>query len=267
MYSQPRALVCTLALGALLSAGCGTPQSAVGPTSTLDRVATDVAVAQAVAATLTAAVPTSEVAPTEQATPPGADPPTPTVAVATLAPVASQATANTPPPPTDIPAQPTDAPPAPTDTPLPTRVVLQIFPPTGDTSQIGGGFVLPGDAQAAQSEPLDAVTFSGAMWFRTVAYELGQGEDDGANIAQVAFTIADDTAGGIVHERVERNAGYCVFGGGEPDCALWDFAAHDNTWPDGQHTLDPSHTYRAQALVTTKSGSETLWFFTFSVQP
>ena len=58
------------------------------------------------------------------------------------------------------------------------------------------------------------------------------GSTDGAGIESVTFIIRDET-GKKVHERTERNAGYCVFGGGEPDCTVWRFSEHGDKWPGG----------------------------------
>lgn len=55
--------------------------------------------------------------------------------------------------------------------------------------------------------------FHNEVFFRL---EVRNGSSDGDGIESVTFKIRDDD--GPVHERTERQAGYCVFGGGEPNC-------------------------------------------------
>ena len=54
---------------------------------------------------------------------------------------------------------------------------------------------------------------------------------DGKGISHVDFAVFD--GGNQVHKRTEQNAGYCIFGGGEPHCNLWPVEGDAYKWPDG----------------------------------
>ena len=83
------------------------------------------------------------------------------------------------------------------------------------------------------------MVFGDRIVFQAEVFDENVGQTDGAGIESVTFTIRDET-GEKVHERTERNAGYCVFGGGEPDCTVWRFSEHGDKWPDGA-SLNPGH--------------------------
>lgn len=95
----------------------------------------------------------------------------------------------------------------------------------------------------------------GALAFRVRAFDSTVGERDGAGIANVDLIIidADDNE---VYRRRENNAGYCAFGGGEPNCNVYVFAEHDNAWPSGEPIRDGEN-YRLRAEVHAKDGSST----------
>ncbi|MBC8077898.1 MAG: hypothetical protein H7Y32_17610, partial [Chloroflexales bacterium] len=219
-------------------AGCGpladVPTAATAQaTAAGDTVATQVAIAQAVAATLTAVVlaapsPTTETA--QEATPE-----LPTITVAVDGPTAA------PPPPTVAPIDTAVPPPTVFPTNDPELPIPIAYAPGGNADNVLGGIVVPDDARiTSYSEGNDLeVSFKSSVWFRILAYvPSGDGNDkDGAGIKEVRVAIVGPVAGGendIVHERTEMNAAYCVFGGGEPDCSVWDFAANDNKWPGGE---------------------------------
>jgi hypothetical protein len=60
---------------------------------------------------------------------------------------------------------------------------------------------------------------------------------------------------GQVHQRTEQTAGYCAFGGGEPDCNIWDFAEQGNQWPNGD-SIEPGD-YSLRATVYAEDGNST----------
>jgi len=72
-----------------------------------------------------------------------------------------------------------------------------------------------------------------SLWFRVYAHEPVSSKVDGQNIDSVEFTITDSN-NVQVHYRKEKTAGYCAFGGGEPNCVVLDFAKNNYTWPDGK---------------------------------
>ena len=93
----------------------------------------------------------------------------------------------------------------------------------------GRNLLLPGFASYEVTTPM---VFRDTIVFRAEVFDRNAGETDGAGIENVTFTIRDET-GQKVHERTERNAGYCAFGGGEPDCTVWRFSEHGDKWPGG----------------------------------
>ncbi|HEY4691689.1 MAG TPA: hypothetical protein VIK33_20440 [Anaerolineae bacterium] len=202
------------------------------PTPEPDLVATRVFIEQAAAATLTAAAP----------------PPSPTVAN-TPAPLA-----DTPPPPTDAPIRPTA-----------TLSVFANVPVDGDNGDLLGEVVIPGSVPPAP----DPLVFTTQIVFRVLAHDPQAGNDDGAGIDSVDFTILQINSDGseeVVHTRTERNAGYCAFGGGEPECDVWVFADHANTWPSGQPVQNGP--YRAEMSIHPQDPNRqgASWRFTFDVQ-
>jgi hypothetical protein len=74
--------------------------------------------------------------------------------------------------------------------------------------------------------------------YRVYALDNRVGTYDGDGILSVRFTIFD--ANGQVYFREERTAGYCIFGGGEPNCNVWPSDAQGVfTWGDGGAAVEP----------------------------
>jgi len=115
---------------------------------------------------------------------------------------------------------------APTATPAPSTVVARIVQPSGRS-------------------PFRAAT---ELVFRVVAYDPSAGDNDGDGIDRVEMRVLDPD-GRVVHERTERTAGYCLFGGGEPDCTVWQFARNNYRWPDGAPIASGLHTLQATAYA------------------
>lgn len=100
-----------------------------------------------------------------------------------------------------------------------------------------------------------ATDVRGALAFRVRTFDRTVGERDGAGIANVDLIILD-ADGNEVYRRRESTAGYCAFGGGEPNCNVYVFADHDNAWPSGEPIRDGEN-YRLRAEVHAKDGSST----------
>jgi hypothetical protein len=77
------------------------------------------------------------------------------------------------------------------------------------------------------------VVFLPDAFIRMRVHDSQRGDSDGDGIVQVEFRVADAN-GDTLHERTERTAGYCIFGGGEPDCNPWTFEEGVYKWPGGQ---------------------------------
>ena len=107
----------------------------------------------------------------------------------------------------------------------------------------------PPTLRLAQVGPdsLDA-TVTQALVFQVEAFDPGAGSYDGAGIDRVEMAILDES-GQVVHQQTERHAGYCAFGGGDPDCNVWDFQAQGRRWPDGTPIQPGRYTLRATAFT------------------
>ena len=267
MKGKRSILLIALALLGLLVAACGGSAAPAG--SEPDRVATRVAEELAVAATLTAAVPPPTAEPTSA--PALSDvPPTDAPVEATRPPADTSA-----PPPTDTPVPPpADTPLAPSDTPpppTPTPILIAVLPVDGGGKEAlnirssnpvmdGRNLAFPGYAQSEVSEPM---VFRDRMVFRAEVFDANVGTVDGDGIDNVQFTILDDQ-GKQVHFRQENSPGYCVFGGGEPDCNVLVFADTGFKWPDGE-TIFPV-LYNVSIDINPQYGDPVTWFWSFAVE-
>jgi hypothetical protein len=94
------------------------------------------------------------------------------------------------------------------------------------------------------------------------------GSNDGDGIKRVTFTISDGN--GIVYQRTENNAGYCIFGGGEPDCNPWTQVNGQNQWGEGgQPVKAGTYNVLIEAEPHSANGDESQfgrWFFSITVQ-
>jgi len=133
-------------------------------------------------------------------------------------------------PPQDTPTSPpvdatTTAAPAPTVAqPSPTPLALLNIPIEGGDSNkmFFARLVFPDYGPGAAT----------SLVFQVLAHSPLNATQDGSGIDSVDFRI-EDQDGNEVHHRVEKTAAYCAFGGGEPDCTVWDFAKNNYKWPGG----------------------------------
>jgi hypothetical protein len=116
----------------------------------------------------------------------------------------------TAPTPTQAPPDTTNVLPSVTPSPTPTQIVRQ---PPNVANDIPGGQCERTDniSTRVQEDP--------NFLYRVYALDNRVGTNDGDGIVGVRFTIFNDS--GQVYFREERTAGYCIFGGGEPDCNVW----------------------------------------------
>ena len=178
------------------------------------------------------------------------------------------------PPPTPTPAptaklRPTEIPivPIATATAAPQVAVIPVDGSDGNKAlgndrdvNSGRNLLLPGFAPHQITDPM---VFRDRIVFQAEVFDRNVGISDGDGIESVTFTIRDET-GNIVHQRTERNPGYCVFGGGEPDCTVWRFAQNKYRWPDGADLRPGGHD--AQIVIRPKNGDEVTWFWNFRVE-
>lgn len=149
-------------------------------------------------------------------------------------------------------------------------VQITINPESGDAANWNFNFRIEGAADqpanlTAQIVQIGPGTTSGevneALVFQVFAST--DNHNDGAGIDRVDLRIIKD--GQEVYQRMERNAAYCAFSGGEPDCNIWVFAEHGYTWPGGQPIEPGLHLLRATAYA--KNGQTATVEMTIEIQP
>lgn len=115
-----------------------------------------------------------------------------------------------PPTPTPIPS-PTAIPPTPTPVEI-AQLPITIGPPSNANNPDAGDFPKGRIEWQLQTDP--------DFLFRFFVKDTDVGDHDGAGIDSVLIQVKDQ-AGHVVDQRRENNAGYCLFGGGEPICNPW----------------------------------------------
>jgi hypothetical protein len=130
----------------------------------------------------------------------------------------------------------------------PTRPKISHGDPEGDTGQFG--FFLD----------FNADYFLRMYVYRSDNPDNNQArERDGQGILSVKFTITT-LNGDVVYERRERNPGYCIFGGGEPDCNPWIFEGSQYRWKAGGDPVQTG-TYEMTIIVEADDGVQGQWFW------
>ncbi len=259
MNTQRIFLIVSLISAGLLAAACAsappapTPdvEAAVQTAIAQTRVFED-AVATSIAATL------------------AADTPQPT-------PTAPELPTTTPTPQVDV-SIPTNTPPLPTATliPAPTEEKLAIaesdvdgndgndFLRGSSDSNQGRVVLFPGFAPSEVTRPM---VFRDRIVFRVEVFDTRAGLVDGDGIQDVTFQIVADAGNReVVYERQEKNPGYCVFGGGEPNCNVLIFSESGNRWPEpfGGEILNGQ--YLAIIDIVPVDGEPAQWRWRFNVE-
>ena len=249
--------LCLLVMLAACGGGDGGEPTAA---AVVDTVATSVrqtieslAVAQTVAAMTTpSGVATSQIVATPQ------PPATSTSVVATTQPTAA------------VLPSPTLAPPLPTSTPVVTVVPTIALPTATPTKappivqNVPPGGTFPEDGSVFFNIIVDPA-FLFRMDVRDLVPDLGNFE--GVGIESVQFSISGN---GIDYFREERQAGFCVFGGGEPTCNPWPVNEHGQyTWGAGGPVVQSGDYFVNMAVTATDTSDEFFgnwnWNFDFTV--
>ncbi len=175
----------------------------------------EAAIAQAVEATLTAqaAAALADNAAETAAEAEAEATPTPPAATSTVASTATPTDEPTPTPPTLV-VIPNIAV---TAESAPTPPALIILPGGGSGDGMEGVIVTQPEFFFIDDDP-DTPVFSREMSLQMLVRVLDEGSADGAGIESVEIEVVDD-GGDTVYVKSEQSAGYCLFGGGEPDCA------------------------------------------------
>ncbi|MBI4926252.1 MAG: hypothetical protein HY835_00695 [Anaerolineae bacterium] len=102
---------------------------------------------------------------------------------------------------------------------------------------------------------------------RMAVKEIGTTKD-GDGVKRVFFTVLDEN-GNEVYSRTENNAGYCIFGGGEPDCNPWPLYNYAIAWSEnGPVVKDGTYAVRILVEPVSANGDESLfanWDFTITL--
>ncbi len=97
-----------------------------------------------------------------------------------------------------------------------------------------------------------------------LAVRVDGGSSDGEGVKQVVFTVVDKKTKQQVYERTERNAGYCIFGGGEPNCNPWPVTNYAITWGDGGPAVVDG-VYNVRMAAEGNNGESGNWNFDLTV--
>lgn len=114
------------------------------------------------------------------------------------------------------------------------------------------------------------LTYDSTFLLRVDARRAGAGEAPGAGIDRVEFVIFSERYG-EVYRHTERNAAYCIFGGGEPDCNTWPLQDGVFRWGEGGPPVEPgSYSGQAAFFFTPESDdgsgtTEGFWSFEFEI--
>jgi hypothetical protein len=85
-----------------------------------------------------------------------------------------------------------------------------------------------------------------SLVFEVEANDISAGDNNGDGIANVDMRVLDAN-NHTVYQHTEAIARYCLFGAGEPDCNVWEFADHGNKWPNGAPVQPGTFFLRATA--------------------
>jgi len=102
--------------------------------------------------------------------------------------------------------------------------------------------------EAREFGPGSLDTFiQGQISFQVAAWDPAVGSNNGDGIESIILRIYGPS--GLVHEREERAAAYCAFGGGEPDCTIYSYADNGYVWESGASVEPGAHTLTADVVA------------------
>ncbi len=84
--------------------------------------------------------------------------------------------------------------------------------------------------------------------------------NDGRDIQAVEFTVTSPDGGRQFYDHAEKKAGYCFFGGGEPDCNPWTMEGGRYVWKSGGRPVQ-SGKYGLTIAVTAQNGDVGTWLW------
>lgn len=99
--------------------------------------------------------------------------------------------------------------------------------------------------------------FNSQYFVRIRAHDTNVGDQDGDGIESVTFTLRDSQVN-VVYERTEQTAGYCIFGGGEPQCNPWVLEDYLYKWTPGGDLVEEG-SYELAVNIVMANGDEGNW--------
>lgn len=102
--------------------------------------------------------------------------------------------------------------------------------------------------------------FDSQYFFRFGVYDDDLDDPrDGVGVDQVIFEVTDkDNNSNLVYSRTENQAGFCIFGGGEPTCNPWVFEDFVYKWEPGGARVENGN-YQLAVRVIFDNGEEGNW--------
>lgn len=104
--------------------------------------------------------------------------------------------------------------------------------------------------------------FNPQYFVRIRAHDTSVGDQDGDGIESVSFRVwrADDdpAVDPPLYERTEQTAGYCIFGGGEPQCNPWVLEDYLYKWNPGGELVEEG-AYQLTVNIVMANGDEGEW--------
>jgi hypothetical protein len=171
--------------------------------------------------------------------PPGVAPPTPAAATAAPAPTATQ--------------------------PALALIAESDVVVGGDLGDLEGKVVALGAVPGTYDPPV----FHDKIALRAIIRDPQAGNKDGAGIDQVEFKIfqgQDTSNDSLVYSHIEKTAGFCSFGGGEPTCTILDLSK-TTRWPTSNKPIQKG-VYSVQITTQPKDPNRNgaSWHFEFKIQ-
>lgn len=106
--------------------------------------------------------------------------------------------------------------------------------------------------------------FDSRYLLRLFAYDQDTGETtDGAGITAVIFSV-EDADGREVYSTSEETPGFCIFGGGEPDCNAWPLEDYVYKWQPGGIRVE-NGVYTLNVRVVMDDGQEGNWRYQLTI--
>ena len=106
--------------------------------------------------------------------------------------------------------------------------------------------------------------FNSQYFVRFLVHDtINGGSEDGEGITEVNFQVLDDT-GKLVYERTERQAGFCIFGGGEPNCNPWVLEDFIYKWNTGGEAVKDGE-YKLLIVVVAENGTQGNWNYDVTI--